>query len=755
MNEVLPGLEGKYQILEKLREGGMGAIYKVRHRLLDEIRVIKVMRPQLESDQYFVERFQREARAASRLRHSNIAQIYDFSIGQDGTAYIVMEFIDGIDLGELLRRDHLPAVGLVLDISIQALTALSFLHQKQFVHRDISPDNLMITAGPEGELLVKLIDLGIAKSLDSNQAVTLKGEFLGKFRYASPEHFGGQTGEETVEPRSDIYSFGIVLYQLFTGKVPFLGKDFSSLTASHLHRPPLEFEKTDPELRVSPKLREIVLKALAKQPSERFKNAETMRQALLDLRRVSSFEAGADQLEETLLMAGHAKGRETIAPGSTQERLNREFPDQTTGGPSQATQPPHEPATLPIEDLPKRPPPPLDGATTLTRVSEKPSGLNPLVKASGIGILLIFTLWIGWRLGNPQPAKPDLGSSPLEAAALPTTEPETKEITEAASELGLAENVVSPEEILAEMRSTRDQVLTLETQPGPASEKAEAWRRYLEAYPDDLTDTEEDNRIRDLARQRQGYWQGRSEVTTVTSQPRPTNAPAPIPPSEGEDTVQEEIISDPTPSTSNQPKRPIDKRPARTAAEARIQLKARGIRPSSEALQRAVNQNDAELARLLILARPDLLPSGRPGRRLLHRSLDEHRLDIAKTLLDRGVQPSDDFIVDAAKEGDVAVVSLLAERRMGDLEDALEEALDAYQWKTARILSQNGQSLTQFMGETQSLLLESAESGDVEAVQWLIRDDPGLPQKVWTKAHAKALEGGHRDLATTIRNSKL
>ncbi|MBZ0115242.1 MAG: serine/threonine protein kinase, partial [Thermoanaerobaculia bacterium] len=331
MNQALPGLDGKYQILGKIREGGMGAIYKVRHRLLDEVRVIKVMRPQLESDANFVERFQREAQAASRLRHPNIAQIFDFSIGTDGSAYIVMEFIDGIDLGELHRRKELPAVGLVLDVAHQALTALGFLHQKQFVHRDISPDNLMVTVGPEGELLVKLIDLGIAKSLDSGHAVTLKGEFLGKFRYASPEHFGGVTGDMTVEPRSDIYSFGIVLYQLLTGQVPFVGKDFSSLTASHLYRPPLDFEQTDPGGRLSVGLRSLILRSLEKNPEDRFDSAEGMREALRTERDRQETLPDRLAIEQTLaLVRGHVDTDVPVPSGSTQERLNRQFPDEST-----------------------------------------------------------------------------------------------------------------------------------------------------------------------------------------------------------------------------------------------------------------------------------------------------------------------------------------------------------------------------------------------------------------------------------------
>src|SRR5262245_22170091 len=138
-------IDGKYEILEKLREGGMGAIYKVRHRLLDELRVVKVIRPHMASRQEAAERFLREARVAIRLRHPNIAQLHDFAVGADGNAFIVMEFIDGSTLQEILKRHGPPPVALGVEIGRQALRALGYLHRQKIVHRDVSPDNLMLT----------------------------------------------------------------------------------------------------------------------------------------------------------------------------------------------------------------------------------------------------------------------------------------------------------------------------------------------------------------------------------------------------------------------------------------------------------------------------------------------------------------------------------------------------------------------------------------------------------------------------------
>jgi serine/threonine protein kinase len=158
-------LEGKYEILDKIKEGGMGAVYKVRHRFLDEIRVIKVIRPALQQSQELADRFLREARMAILLRHPSIAVLHDFAVSDDGQAFIVMEYIAGLTLEEVLISGGPPPLGLALEVASQALRAMGYLHRHGLVHRDVAPDNLMLTRGVDGEPLVKLIDLGIAKVL--------------------------------------------------------------------------------------------------------------------------------------------------------------------------------------------------------------------------------------------------------------------------------------------------------------------------------------------------------------------------------------------------------------------------------------------------------------------------------------------------------------------------------------------------------------------------------------------------------------
>jgi len=295
MTQPLELLATQYDIVAKLREGGMGEIYQVRHRLLDELRIAKVLRPQHQDDAEMNARFAQEARAAIRLRHPNIVQIFDFTVDASGDGLIVMEYIRGVDLHRLIHHRPLPSIPLVLEIARQSLRALAYLHQQGFIHRDVSPDNVMLSQDYEGRPLVKLIDLGIAKNLHSSNALTTTGTFLGKFRYASPEHFG-PGGPESIDPRSDLYSFGLVLYELLTGSFPLDSESTSQLIAGHLYHPPRAFSDSDPEDRVPEGLRALTLRLLAKSLDGRFDHAAEVVSALEDLQ--AQHPASAEVLRE-------------------------------------------------------------------------------------------------------------------------------------------------------------------------------------------------------------------------------------------------------------------------------------------------------------------------------------------------------------------------------------------------------------------------------------------------------------------------
>ncbi|HYC61681.1 MAG TPA: serine/threonine-protein kinase [Thermoanaerobaculia bacterium] len=271
-------IEATYEVLSKMGEGGMGAVYKVRHKFFDEIRVIKVMQAEIETVDELKERFLGEAKRGKQLRHPNLAEVIDFSVAADGTSYMVMEYIEGVNLRELMTRNNAPLdVKIMIPIAEQVLAALGYLHSKNFVHRDISPDNIMlVNDGESADPRVKLIDLGIAKSLEATaQNLTMAGKFVGKVRYASPEQFSGR-----VDARSDLYSFGIVLYELLTGAKPITGHDYFSILGGHLQRPPRPFSETDPGNHVPAPVREAILRALEKRPEDRFQSAAEFAAAL-------------------------------------------------------------------------------------------------------------------------------------------------------------------------------------------------------------------------------------------------------------------------------------------------------------------------------------------------------------------------------------------------------------------------------------------------------------------------------------------
>ncbi len=316
-------LGGKYEVLQKVREGGMGAIYKVRHRLLDEVRVIKVLRSELAMDDSVRQRFQNEAKFAIQLRHPHIAHLYDFSVSADRkSAFIVMEFIDGVTLQELIADSGPPSLGLALDIATQALDAIGYLHERGFVHRDIAPDNLMLTKDFKGNPHVKLIDLGIAKGQEDEVRLTQTGMFMGKVRYSPPELFRSKRGPGELDERSDLYSFGVLLYEMLTGQSPIEGETFSEIVAGHLFRPPIPFEESDPENRIPSGLRRLCLRALEKEPDNRAESAEEL---TISLRRFRDLDVQyGDELERAIdAAAEHASERRGSVPPTTPSEMGQ------------------------------------------------------------------------------------------------------------------------------------------------------------------------------------------------------------------------------------------------------------------------------------------------------------------------------------------------------------------------------------------------------------------------------------------------
>jgi serine/threonine-protein kinase len=280
---LTPGqtLDGKYEILEKIGEGGMGQVYKARHVHLDEIRIIKVTKPDALGEGPDPRRFQEEARMATLVRHPNVAALYDFSRLPDGSYYMVWEYIDGVTLEEwMLRHGPLP-LAQALDVARQVLAGLAEIHAQGIVHRDLSPDNILVRENREGRLVAKIIDLGIAKRVAAESlAMTGTGLFLGKLKYCSPEQAGALPEGEEVDGRSDLYSFGVVLYEMLEGRAPFESQTPEGYLGKHLHAAPPPLDTTGLPARTGSALASIVMRALEKKRGRRFSSAAEFASAL-------------------------------------------------------------------------------------------------------------------------------------------------------------------------------------------------------------------------------------------------------------------------------------------------------------------------------------------------------------------------------------------------------------------------------------------------------------------------------------------
>ena len=255
--------DGRYRVVSKLGAGGMADVYLAEDQELGRRVAIKILNDRHAHDEQFVERFRREAKNAARLSHPNIVSIYDRGEAE-GTYYIAMEFLDGRTLKELILSRGPSPISVAIDYTRQILAAIGFAHRNGIVHRDIKPHNVIV--GPDGR--VKVTDFGIARSGASQ--MTEAGSIIGTAQYLSPEQARGAPVDET----SDLYSVGIVLYEMLTGEVPFTGETPLEIAMKHLSTVPEPPSKLRPEIPHDLDL--IVLRALAKDPADRYENADEM-----------------------------------------------------------------------------------------------------------------------------------------------------------------------------------------------------------------------------------------------------------------------------------------------------------------------------------------------------------------------------------------------------------------------------------------------------------------------------------------------
>jgi eukaryotic-like serine/threonine-protein kinase len=273
-----------YELLGKVRSGGMGAIYKARNLQTKQFCAIKVLRPEAAHDPETRKRFTIEAKAARSVKNPNICQVYDFGVTDSQTMFLVMEWIDGISLEEKVRRDGLCSDSETVNIFLQISSALGHVHGRNIVHRDLKPDNIMLTRDRKsGVTQVHLVDFGIAKvlhgpnSVPSMDGLTRAGTIVGTPTYMSPEQARGVA----VDPRSDIYSLGCVMYFAISGHPPFMGNSYMDVLYHHLHSHPPEFAA---DLAVPAALTSVMLKCMEKKLEDRY---QSMDELTADLKRLT------------------------------------------------------------------------------------------------------------------------------------------------------------------------------------------------------------------------------------------------------------------------------------------------------------------------------------------------------------------------------------------------------------------------------------------------------------------------------------
>ncbi len=295
MNEVPEVLAGRYAIEAEIARGGMADVYLARDLQLDRRVAVKVLFPEYSRDPTFVERFRREAQQAAILTHPNIVSVYDY--GQEGDTYfIVMEYVEGKSLRDVLQVEVTLSPMQSARVASEIADAIEFAHRNQVVHRDIKPGNILIT--PTGQ--VKVADFGIAANpTDTKSGLTSTGAVMGTANYFSPEHAQGQAADG----RSDVYSLGIVLYEMTTGQPPFTGESPVAVAMKHVRDDPIAPRNINPELPVD--LERIILTALAKDPDYRYQSAADMRTDLMQFGRGRPLTFAA--------ATGSAVGAETMA----------------------------------------------------------------------------------------------------------------------------------------------------------------------------------------------------------------------------------------------------------------------------------------------------------------------------------------------------------------------------------------------------------------------------------------------------------
>lgn len=403
-------LADKYRIEELIAEGGMGAVYRGTHVLMDKTVAIKVLHPALAADDKIVARFSREARAASRLSHPHALSVTDFGEAENGVVFLVMEYLKGQTLKEVIHSEGPMPLPRVIEIVRQICGALDAAHAEAVVHRDLKSDNIMLLDIGGGDW-AKVLDFGIAKiteKVGQDPALTAPNLIIGTPQYMSPEQCS-QAAE--IDSRSDIYSFGVILYEMLVGHVPFTGESPTAIMMKHLQEPPPSVLEERKDLPAA--VGRVVTRALAKRPEDRFQTVS--------------------ELSEELTAAAEepvAASASNTSPDSPDRKTNRiVVPTGSNEAPRHTANEDHDEATV----VRARPAPAdVVEAEIFSDVIEEPQeSFNPwrIVIPAIAGLLVIFAVVFALTRNssseptsndNSQPLTVDPGSQPVQPAGTPT-----------------------------------------------------------------------------------------------------------------------------------------------------------------------------------------------------------------------------------------------------------------------------------------------------------------------------------------------
>jgi eukaryotic-like serine/threonine-protein kinase len=340
---------GNYQVLQKIGSGAMGNVFLAHHPVIGKRVALKVIHPELASNEEMIARFFNEARAVTQIGHENIVEVQDFGQTPDGDSFMVMELLEGFSLGDKLKSEGALSIPRATHIALQMADGLAAAHARGIIHRDLKPDNIFLIPRGGDPDFVKILDFGLAKLTGPSAVMshqTKTGSLLGTPHYLAPEQ---AENVKKVDHRADVYSLGCILFQMLTARVPFPGEGFGEVLVRHVREPPPLPSRLNPA--VPPALEKIVLHALAKKPEFRFASMDEFRSALRDPERFSQTLDGHGGIkltpDEGMPAIGVAgMGPPPAAPPSPSGRFPSQSPRTSNEAPTMLAQAAPDPAAI-------------------------------------------------------------------------------------------------------------------------------------------------------------------------------------------------------------------------------------------------------------------------------------------------------------------------------------------------------------------------------------------------------------------------